>query len=121
MTQANPHPGMTDAKIMQGAVLNGVINAAINGAIQLYMLWGRAPIPLSVDGITNDDPGQFAARRMTRRGLGRGLRISDVRRDQGKQGNDLVQLHRVSAQGPCIIHFGSRSIATKYGLKTHIG
>lgn len=54
MTQTNTVPSMSHGKIVQGAALNGVINAVINGAIQIYFLWGLAPIPLSVDGITND-------------------------------------------------------------------
>ena len=45
---------MSHGKIIQGAALNGAINAGINGVIQIFMLWGLAPIPLSVDGITND-------------------------------------------------------------------
>lgn len=39
---------------MQGAVTNGAINAAINGAIQLFLLWGLTSILLSVDEITNE-------------------------------------------------------------------
>ncbi|MGO1691686.1 MAG: hypothetical protein ACTHY7_01555 [Marinobacter sp.] len=54
MTQTNTVPAMSHGKIIQGAALNGAINAGINGVIQIFMLWGLAPIPLSVDGITND-------------------------------------------------------------------
>ncbi|MDN6180722.1 MAG: hypothetical protein L0I84_06940 [Halomonas subglaciescola] len=53
MTDANTIP-ITNGKVLQGAVLNGVINAVINGAIQVYFLWGSTTIPLSVDEITND-------------------------------------------------------------------
>lgn len=41
-------------KILRGAVLNGFVNAVINGAIQIYFLWGSATIPLSVNKIVND-------------------------------------------------------------------
>ena len=41
--------------IVRGAIIGGVINAVINGAIQWYLLGGHAQIPLSVDGITNDE------------------------------------------------------------------
>lgn len=44
----------THGKILQGAVVNGIINAVINGAIQIYFLWGSAAIPLSVNEIVND-------------------------------------------------------------------
>ncbi|HDX0923175.1 TPA: hypothetical protein RNS88_003094 [Stenotrophomonas maltophilia] len=54
MTQVNTVPTLTNEKILQGAILNGVINAVINGAIQLYFLWGTTTIPLSVDTITNE-------------------------------------------------------------------
>lgn len=54
MARNDAVPALTDKAILQGAVLNGVINAFINGAIQIYFLWGNAAIPLSVDGITND-------------------------------------------------------------------
>ncbi len=36
-------------------MISGVTNGLINGAIQWYLLKGRASIPLSVDGITNDE------------------------------------------------------------------
>lgn len=39
-------------EILKGAVLTGVINAMINGAIQAYLLRGKGPIPLSVDAIS---------------------------------------------------------------------
>lgn len=54
MTQTNTAPAMSHWKIIQGAALNGAINAGINGIIQIFILWGLAPIPLSVNGITND-------------------------------------------------------------------
>ena len=46
---------ISDSKILGGAVISGVTNGLINGAIQWYLLKGRASIPLSVDGITNDE------------------------------------------------------------------
>lgn len=38
--------------VLKGAILTGVINAVINGAIQAYLLWRKGPIPLSVDEIS---------------------------------------------------------------------
>lgn len=40
--------------IWRGAVISGLTNAVINGAIQLVLLRGENSIPLSVDAITND-------------------------------------------------------------------
>jgi hypothetical protein len=45
---------MTQTDILKGAVLSGVINAVINGAIQAFILWGSGPIPLSVDSIATE-------------------------------------------------------------------
>ena len=39
-------------EIVKGAVLSGVINAVINGAIQAWLLRGNDVIPLSVDSIS---------------------------------------------------------------------
>ncbi|SMC75379.1 hypothetical protein [Primorskyibacter flagellatus] len=61
MTQFHPTPILTTEKILQGAILTGVINAVINGAIQIYFLWGNTTIPLSVDGITNDSHTVFGS------------------------------------------------------------
>ncbi len=47
-------PLPTDRNILSGAIINGVINAVINGAIQFLLLRNHAPLPLSVDGITNE-------------------------------------------------------------------
>lgn len=52
---------MTDHKVLKGAIIGGLINAIINGAIQLYLLKDHAPVPLSVDGITNDAHTVFGA------------------------------------------------------------
>lgn len=46
----NPGASRSDA-ILKGAILSGVINAVINGAIQAYALWGKGPVPLTVDSI----------------------------------------------------------------------
>ncbi|MGO1462091.1 MAG: hypothetical protein ACTHYN_10305 [Marinobacter sp.] len=54
MTHSPVIPAMPQGKIIQGAALNGLINALVNGIIQIFILWGNAPIPISVDGITND-------------------------------------------------------------------
>lgn len=40
---------------MKGAVITGLINAAINGGIQYFFLKGKAPIAISVDSITNNE------------------------------------------------------------------
>ena len=48
-------PSPSDAEIMHGSLLNGVINGVINGGIQWFLLRGMVAIPLSVDGITNDE------------------------------------------------------------------
>ena len=46
---------MNKSEIMKGAVLNGVINAVINGAIQYFILRGHeGPIPMTVDSIGTD-------------------------------------------------------------------
>jgi len=47
--------------ILKGALISGVINAVINGAIQWYLLAGHGPLPLTVDGITNDSHTVFGA------------------------------------------------------------
>lgn len=47
--------------ITKGAVLSGVINAVINGAIQWFLLKEHAPLPLTVDGITNEEHTVFGA------------------------------------------------------------
>jgi hypothetical protein len=54
---ASPSP----SDVAKGAVLSGVINAIINGAIQWYLLSGHAPLPLTVDSITNDEHTVFGA------------------------------------------------------------
>lgn len=43
------------SKLLQGAILTGVINAAINGGIQYFFLKGHETIPISVDAITNTE------------------------------------------------------------------
>jgi hypothetical protein len=50
MTASISHT-MTKPDILKGAVLSGVINAVINGAIQYFLMRGTASIPLSVDSI----------------------------------------------------------------------
>jgi hypothetical protein len=44
--------GPSQQEIVKGALLAGVINAVINGAIQAWLLRGSEPIQLSVDGIS---------------------------------------------------------------------
>jgi len=50
-----------DSQILKGALISGAINAVINGAIQWYLLSGHGPLPLTVDGITNDEHTVFGA------------------------------------------------------------
>jgi hypothetical protein len=60
MTNAtSPHGAPPE--IMKGALVNGVINAVINGAIQYFVLRGSAAIPLSVDGIGSDTHTVFGS------------------------------------------------------------
>ncbi len=42
-------------KLVKGAAITGVINAAINGGIQWFFLKGKTLIPISVDSITNNE------------------------------------------------------------------
>ena len=46
---------LSHADIVRGSVISGISNAFINGAIQWFLLRGLLSIPLSVDGITNDE------------------------------------------------------------------
>lgn len=48
---ATSQPTLTRAEILKGAVISGVINAVINGAIQFFLLRGAGPLPLTVDSI----------------------------------------------------------------------
>ena len=50
------HPAVTlsDSKIFKGATISGISNGVINGAIQWFLLRANTSLPLSVDGITND-------------------------------------------------------------------
>lgn len=43
-----------DRAIARGAIINGAVNAVINAAIQAWLLAGKGPLPLTVDGITNE-------------------------------------------------------------------
>lgn len=49
------HDPADSSQILKGALLSGVINAVINGAIQYFILRGHeGPIPVSVDAISTD-------------------------------------------------------------------
>jgi hypothetical protein len=49
------HPQMTQTQILVGALVSGVINAVINGAIQYFILRrDEGPIPVSVDSIATE-------------------------------------------------------------------
>lgn len=52
---------MTRAEILKGALIGGVINAVINGAIQAWLLAGSGTIPLTVDSITAGSHTVFSA------------------------------------------------------------
>lgn len=52
---------LNEAKIAVGAAITGVINDAINGAIQWYLLANDGPLPLTVDCISNDEHTVFGA------------------------------------------------------------
>ena len=43
----------SEPEILKGALVSGAINAVINGAIQAWLLWGKGPIPFSVDAISS--------------------------------------------------------------------
>lgn len=53
-TMQTTHAPPTHRRIVTGAITTAAINGVINGAIQLYPLRDRAPLPLSVDVIIND-------------------------------------------------------------------
>lgn len=50
------HDPADRSQILKGAVISGVINAVINGAIQAFLLKGSGPIPLSADAISAGTP-----------------------------------------------------------------
>ena len=49
---ATPADPAATPQILKAAILSGVINAVINGAIQFFMLRGHDSIPMSVDAIS---------------------------------------------------------------------
>jgi hypothetical protein len=61
MAQTETKPPPSDQEILKGAMLSGVINAVINGAIQWFLLAGEGPLPLTVDGISDDTHTVFGA------------------------------------------------------------
>jgi len=61
MSTANEQTLSNRSEIAKGAIVSGIINAIINGAIQWYLLSDHAPLPLTVDGITNDEHTVFGA------------------------------------------------------------
>lgn len=60
MTTMVADPG-DPARLLQGAIVSGLINAVINAAIQAGLLRGAGPLPLTVDAITNDVQTVFGA------------------------------------------------------------
>ena len=63
MQQTQTSAAPSKATILRGAVIGGIVNGFINGAIQAWLLWDRASIPLTVDGIINDEQTGCYARR----------------------------------------------------------
>ena len=61
MSTAKETAAPSPSSVAQGAIISGVINAIINGAIQWYLLSGHAPLPLTVDGISSDEHTVFGA------------------------------------------------------------
>lgn len=61
MPEVHPREAPDSSSIAKGAALTGVINAVINGGIQWYLLSGHASLPLTVDGISNDEHTVFGA------------------------------------------------------------
>lgn len=59
MQKINPAVVPQNAAILRGAVIGGVINGLINAAIQAWLLWDRSSIPLTVNGIINDEHTVF--------------------------------------------------------------
>lgn len=47
------------ATIVRGAVIGGITNGLINATIQAWLLWDRTSIPLTVNGIINDEQTVF--------------------------------------------------------------
>lgn len=50
----NNTDSLDKGQLAKGATITGVVNAIINGAIQYFLLKGHAPIPITVDSITNN-------------------------------------------------------------------
>ncbi len=54
MTTSQMNTPMQPPKILQGAIVSGLINAVINGAIQFFLMRASSSIPLTVNEIVND-------------------------------------------------------------------
>lgn len=61
MSNTHAVPTAHAPQLVQGAVLSGVVNGVINGAIQWYLLAGHGPLPLTVNGIINEEHTVFGA------------------------------------------------------------
>ncbi len=59
LRQTETSAAPSDATILRGAVIGGIVNGLINGAIQAWLLWDRTSIPLTVNGIINDEQTVF--------------------------------------------------------------
>lgn len=58
---ASKNQAPTHEEILRGAIIGGVINGIINGIIQYFILRGDATLPLTVNGIINDEHTVFGA------------------------------------------------------------
>lgn len=54
MTTIGPNVIPSNLKILKGSAVSGTINAVVNGTIQLFLLPGTAMIPVTVNGISNE-------------------------------------------------------------------
>lgn len=54
MTTSQMNTPMQPPKILQGAIVSGLINAVINAAIQFFLMRASSSIPLTVNEIVND-------------------------------------------------------------------
>jgi hypothetical protein len=55
MAALRPASATDDSAIAKWALMSGIINTVINGAIQWYLLAGHAPLPMTVDSVTNQE------------------------------------------------------------------
>lgn len=54
MSPTAPNPTLP-ADLLKGALITGMINAVINGAIQAFLLAGQGPVAITVDSISSTE------------------------------------------------------------------